>query len=1187
MILSRKTGAIILAFIALATLVIFYRLGNLEFVPVPEYQEKVGRTLLWEKLNSFGSILSSFGFTIPFAISLAITLGIFVWTANKQHQEKKEKRQQILKEFGVFFEEGGNTLSHYERYELSKSTRRGSPIDPKLLVAKNFDASRDDMPRIKSRIEAQMKSKNDFHVIHVHAGSKQGRSVFLWRLVSEFIKDRTKGRMRSEFWILKNDVSFQSKDTWDGVVSAIKSFININKGENVIFFLEDPFRKFKPSAKRQLLLDSEGNFWCAFHKEFANCTKLTVVAISSYWNMSRDEECTRNMSRLGLTLTHNDVRNILRSHANFREWKDAENEISNFLSLPGILEKCGGNISYLLYKSELSHIGHTGNIHSILDSDTESLVEKYEEWENTDSKTKTLLFVAYVNLLGLGAPNWLFSDVRMVNKRDWDPLISDFLDCNTANEWELKIPFLPHILLGEKVDRIKSKDVSYEYLSGFFFDLLSKWIGRSCDLLNSRDETLFIEASDFIRNLLHFTAEEKYRPVLTFSGYKIAQSLFKERKKEIMEFVENTLMQTMNEDDSTVAHIRRWASTFARFGLMKEADELYQRILEDLPNLKTDKKIRIMIPLARGLAEIHIDDAVKIYHDLLFNPEYAQSRLIQRKALLTSAVDALLRNNRAPIAIKWMQKLRNDIEWDPLLWLKEGEVREELGGENNMQNAEDCFRKALGESEKAAAYNRKTRMNSLHRYAIFLIRSETSLLGSRERPSIGSLLDEAEKIADALMENVEGIHSARAEYLQKKGEYVGALEQYRKAVNWCRHEGIPNSRPYTQLANFLLENSVKLLEKTGQDRSLYLEEAEKCLTEIMLQGEHLDGHVRRSLFSILGRLVGGTVREAEAEHPYYYQFENKGRPNYDEALDLLNEAFESNPQDRFDPQKKTWQDVRVHVQVKDVFKNKSTKIPDREEKCRCLRQAQEHFKAAFEGFPPTGGSASEKEKKHAIRTMDAYAGFIWQWLEDENCVDKNEGNDEADRYYGEAEMLLKEWGLDSKAYEKAYDIHSHRVIFLFQAGKIPRLMRPSIPGMPNSDALGVPRIPLLEARDSVVKAASSSERALEVLSPLRRDYEDCFRLSASYFLLILRALVRDSHDLANNEKETLQWIQKNVEVAERLIEEAKGMRPSISAEISKEINRFINDRHLVGCWNRNMHLRARLANLCSMYGYSS
>jgi tetratricopeptide (TPR) repeat protein len=1180
-ILSKKTAAIILVFIALAILVILYRPSNLEPIPNLGYQKKLDWTLLWEKINSLGPIFTGNGFTIAGIIGFAISAITITWRIMDKRQEKKEKRQQVLEKFTVFFEEGASVLSQYHDCTLTESARRGGPVDPKLLVAKGWDALRDSTQRIESMIKTHIKSESSFHIIHVHAGSKQGRSVFLWRLVRDLIEDRTKDRMRAEFWILKNDKTFESKQMWVNLISATKSFIEISKSKNITLFLEDPFRKFKATAKSQPL-DSEVNFWRAFQREFANFSKLTVVAISSFWRMLQDEENAQNMSLFGLSLTRNDVTNILGGYAKLRGWKELEKEVSVFLSQPGILEKCAGNISYLLYRLELFHIGPVGKIHSILGSDTESLVEKYEEWEDNDPKKRILLFVAYVNLLGLPAPDWLFLDVK---KRDWDALVMDFLDCNAAKEWELKIPFLPHILLEEKIDRIKSEDASYEHLSGFFIDLLSKWIGRSCDLLSSRDEKLSIEASDFIRNLVHFTAEEKYRPVLTFSGYKIAQSLFKERMKEIREFVENTLIPMMNEDNSTVAHNRRWASTFATFGLIEKADELYQHILKELPNLKPDKKIRIMIPLAKGLAEIHIDEAVKIYHNLLFDPEYAQSKSIQRKALLTSAVDVLLWNNKAPIAIEWMEKLRNYIEWDSLLWLKEGSVREELGGEENLKKAEECFRKAIDESERASHHNRKTKLNSLHRYAIFLIRNETSLPDFGERPIVDSLLNEAEKIAVALKENVEGIHSARAEYLQKKGEHVKALEQYRKAVHWCRIEGIPNSRPYNQLANFLLENSVKLSE-TEQVRSQYLEEAERCLTEILLQSGQLYGRSRRSLFSILGRLVGGTVsREDGTQVPYHYQFHGKERPDYDEALTLLDEAFESNSHDRFDPHKKTFQDVRVHAQVKDVLINKSMKMPSKEERCRYFKEAQEHFKAAFEGFPQLGSSSREKEKWHTIRAMDAYAGFIWQRLEDQDCLDKKEGNDQADKCYEEAETRLKEWGLDSKHYDKAYDIHSHRVIFLFQSGKIPRLKRASPPGTPESDIPGVPIIPLLDARDSAVKAASSSERALEVLSPLRVDYEKCFRLSVSYLLLVVRALVRDSDHYPNNEKETSRWIQKYVEVAERLLNEAKGLKPSICAEISKEINRFMNDKYLARCWSENSYLRTRLANLCLAYGY--
>ena len=1179
-VLSKKTAIIILALIAVAIVVVLYRPRNLQLLPDLGPQLRVDWTWFWEKLYSLGPILNGvLGFTVGSLIFFAINLALRM---KDKRQEKKKEFQQVLKEFGVFFEEGESVLSQYQNYKLTESTKRGGPVDPQLLVAKDRDALRDNLLRIEGMIGTRIKSKAGFHLIHVQAGSKQGRSVFLWRLVRDLIADRTKDRIRAEFWVLKSDVSFQSRDAWNQLILTTKSFMNVNKGKSIALFLEDPFRKFKPAARSQSALDSEDNFWRTFQREFADFSNLTVVAISSFWKIPQDEENARNVSRFGLLLTRNDVSNILRSYADFRGWKEPEKEVSVFLSQPGILEKCAGNLSYLLYRLELFHISPAGNIHSILGSDTEFLVEKYEEWEDNDPKKNILLFVAYVNLLGLLAPDWLFLDVK---KRDWDALVMDFLERNDAKEWELRIPFLPHILLQEKIDRIKSEDASYEHLSGFFIDLLSKWVARSCFFLNSRDEELSMEASDFIRNLIHFTAEEKYRPALTFSGYKIAQSLFKDRIKEIREFVEHTLMQMMQEDDSTVAHIRRWASTFAAFGLMKEADEFYQHILEELPNVRPDKKIRIMIPLARGLAEIHIDDAVKIYHTLLFDPQHAQSKLIQRKALLTSAVDVLLRNNKAPIAIEWMEKLRPHIDWDSLLWLKEGSVREELGGEDNLKKAEECFRKAIDESDREIRRNRKTKLNSLHRYAIFLIRNERNLPVFAERPIIDSLLDEAEKIAVALKENVEGIYSARAEYFQENGEPVKALEQYRKAVDWCRIEGIPNSRPYSQLANFLLENSVKLSE-TAQIRSQYLEEAERCLTEILFQSEQSYGQSRRSLFSILGRLVGGTVgREETTEVPYHYQFQDKQRPNYDEALTFLDEAFESNSHDRFDPQKKTFQDVRVHTQVKDVLINKAMEMTNKEERCRCLKEAQEHFKAAFEGFPQLGSSAREKEKWHTVTAIDAYAGFIWQWLEDQDCLDKKEGNNEADKYYERAEARMKEWGLDSKRYDKAYDMHSHRVIFLFQSGKIPRLKRPSLPGMSESDIPGVPIIPLLDARDSAVKAALCNERALEVLSPQRVDYEKCFRLSVGYLLMVLRALVRDSDCYPNNEKETSRWIQKYVEVTERLLNQAKSMKPSICAEITKEINRFTNDRHLDRCWSENRHLKTKLENVCLAYGY--
>jgi tetratricopeptide (TPR) repeat protein len=382
----------------------------------------------------------------------------------------------------------------------------------------------------------------------------------------------------------------------------------------------------------------------------------------------------------------------------------------------------------------------------------------------------------------------------------------------------------------------------------------------------------------------------------------------------------------------------------------------------------------------------------------------------------------MVKNKQAFMAKMWIDQLRDSVEWDAALWLEYGRILEVSRGSTgraDYSGIEHCYMKAVELSRRGSPANPRSHFNAIHRYAIFLIRHFGDFKRVSDMPSIEDLLREAQVLAENTKQSMEAVFSAKGEVFEKRGDYGTALEEYRKAVSWCETRGLSNSRPYNRIANFILENATELSELTD------LAEAEKWLVVIVKRTD-LSRYSKIQSYNILGRLVGGTVRESKAAYPYL--FNGMRRPDYDEALKYLEEAFESDPETRFNAELKTWQDVRNHVDVKNVLVNKTQTLAAHEEKCKCLRKAQKHFRAAFERLPRENLNDREVQE-HVVRALDAYAYFLWNRLGREGCLGKRESKDQANHYYLEAQTLMVKLGLDSKSFEGADEIREHYRIF--------------------------------------------------------------------------------------------------------------------------------------------------------------
>lgn len=1008
------------------------------------------------------------------------------------------------------------------------------------------------MPEIKKDIENHLRLKKRFHIFHIYANVKQGKTVFLRRLLRELMESRRKQEIDAQLRFLRDDQEFSSGHEWETFILTTQKYADTIK-KNLVLFLDDPLSRLSPKAKNDLSLFNIDKLLKTLNAAFKKYSNMTIIIASIFSGPYQDLSEEIGITHIPLHLTITDMKNIVFRHAELRRWdrKDAE----SFLEQPGIFGKCGRNLLFLLYLFEEYHY-RPRPLRCVLDEKGSQCLGRYKELP--DAGKRMIRFSAFTHFLGLQVPR------KMLYNLD-APMYEIGLD-------PFSEPFVCYIILREEIEDYRAHHTD---ISEYFFDFLDPCFDSLCLSLKAEDEQFSQEASELLRNLLHFIEEERYRPLLVFHGHRIFKSLFDRHKNDILRFVHDRLLPKIEARPQLTEHIRRWASTLAKLGQFKEAEDLYEKILRLLPGLEVNTRVKVMIPLAKGLASSQSRElrtkAIEIYRDLLFNPEYARSAISKRE-ILTSATSFLVRARQPDTAEEWLGKLRESVEWDALLWLEEGMVKETSHTSMELEAADLCYRKAIEQSKPMISLKPRTCFNALHRYAIFLTRHHDSIPSDGDRPSIESLLEDARKIAEVLDESVEAVYQARGEFFEKtKKDYTKALEEYRKAVEWVQDKGVPNPRPYIKVSNFLCENAIELSKVSSHGPAEYLTESEGFLRTIT-QSEDFDIHSRRICFNILGRLVGGTRKEAKKAYPY--RFEQAQRPNYDEAIGYLENSFESDENNRFDTRLKTWQDILTHAIVKDILVKKAAETPNLQDKCACLEEAQKHFKATFEGLPrEENGLHTRQIKENVITATDAYADFVWERLGKEGCLGESESYKEAEDCYTQAIEKIEEWKLNSASFTKAYEIYAHYATFLWET-KVPKREIPP--------KIKVPEIPLKEyAKKTLMKIVTYNERALQVLSPKQDAYKAKFERTTVIILFVLRTLVRDAWHHGNT-RETQQWVEKYSEAAGQMLRKSKEVDIKITNAV-EEIQRFLKDRELRSFWKNDSHLEKKIERLIQLY----
>lgn len=1007
---------------------------------------------------------------------------------------RSETRNRAKQDFTSYFREPS---------QPPKGTRteqpKRFPLPASRLIASGFGANRELYERVKQDIAKHLQS-NAFHIVNISGRRHSGKTVLLEQLASGLASEQNSQKIYkdAEFWLLREDGKPSSRESWEKLKSVVREYAKTTQ-RKLVLFVDDMLSKLPEDGKASLEMERASDFWMKLSEYFGEVKIIFVTALrpEEMDGMSSEQDYISDNEEFGsqeyvtnfpLRLSLPEMKEILRCCGMilFNESPayasgPFERKLADFVSKPGIMTKCRGDLFFLQYL--FGKFVTEANIGIHLPAKTQTMYSNYTTWRDKD-KGQLLLFTSLVQVLGLIIPDNLVSNIWLTASTE---LAEQSYLMRDQSGLGLEDPFFGYFLIQEEFpnDANFSRKVK---------DFLDPIIGEILGFLGGVDLAFYLEELGFLRNLFHLIGEERYRPILLGSGRAVVKPLLD--KYPISNLVRNRILPRIDEMPKLVAYIRRWASTLSRFGTYDEVEDLYSKVLQSLKSdkLSREEKVKILIPTAGAMSVSQSpkirDQARQIYDDLLFG-DYSEI-IVDRSKVLDMAVRMFLDQRQPDIALNWFRRSGVLMGGDPLFLLDLGRAYEM---KEDLPQAKDYFERSIKFSKPEKAFRPHRYLNSLHRYALFVIRYFDKLPGQL-RPKIEDvkrLIEEVEGLALDQKMNVHGIYMLWGEFHEKvEKEFANALENYKKAVSWCEDNALANPRPYVRLADFLIENASELgnVPDILAQAEAFLHRAEEA------------GIRSTSIYNVLGRLVGGTTRA----EPYKFQDEQevRERPNFGEALDTLEKSFESDVKDRFDLGRKTWQDIRTHGVVKDVLIKKSGKDSD---KCGCLQKAQQHFRAAFEGLPRPPTLDNSQVRGHVVEAMVAYADFLWERMGKEGCLDLALSKKDAEYYYEQAVEKAENWNLNSVK----HDCYYYYALFIWneKVDKFP----------PDNKR---PLFPLsVGSRNALLQIVNLHEKALlnirdAPLSKRRADY--LHRFSDLNYLLSteLAALVGEA--LRNNDK---------------------------------------------------------------------
>lgn len=457
----------------------------------------------------------------------------------------------------------------------------------------------------------------------------------------------------------------------------------------------------------------------------------------------------------------------------------------------------------------------------------------------------------------------------------------------------------------------------------------------------------------FLRRLVDDWQQLAYPDI---RGLPIARSILKEKGHLLREFFEELEVE---KDKNSLPLLVGWAATLGKLRQEEEATNLYFDCLSIYNSLETvdpSTAAYLAIGLAHARSRQLRERSAELFKtvwDEMVKTKIPQKLINQICYAFANLLVDLGRTDQALSVIDTLPRAHLDA---PLLCQK-AEIFELL---DRLREAYKCFKLAVEKASGRYARNPSKMIICLQRFAIFVSRHGNSLK-LREDPS--TCFQEAATLAENTGGPYESVLSAWAANLKARGDYNKAKDIFEKSVSYCGDQGIVHPHTLNGLAKLLIDYADKLPGKTPAE---WFAEAEEYCCQVVETG-YADRNSTLISYHILGTLIGGWKQT-------YTSKDGKQRPDNQEAVEMLQEAFSSGPSERNDPELKSWQDILTHRALADVYFQWSEQ-KGLEEAETFWSKADFHYKQAIDGLPRTPDLADETVLDHLARAKQSYETF--------------------------------------------------------------------------------------------------------------------------------------------------------------------------------------------------------------------
>jgi len=440
------------------------------------------------------------------------------------------------------------------------------------------------------------------------------------------------------------------------------------------------------------------------------------------------------------------------------------------------------------------------------------------------------------------------------------------------------------------------------------------------------------EESEFVRHILYRLGKGRHfrfldAHAIALAGTVLARSLFARFRDQLHMHIDGL---------SDARSLCLWAETLARFGQTELVRDVCMRIVACYPE-EGQMDEQSFVTFARALSvlsDVELREAgLKILDlpQLLRQADLSRYRITLRLNQAIHAYCDLLKSlGRFREALDILEEASGVVEPDALTTLLRAELLAMIGD----AEAASLYKSAIDRARESIRRSPGLLIKCLQNYGEYLAQQERS-----KHP-----IEKLEEYYREAAECREYAPEKEPELLCSWAHSIARIFPRRAFSNYQRSMQM-SKKSQTIYVNSNLGCAALLVNRGGE----FFGGVDEAYAEAEFLCRQVVNHPfpnwpqKARAYRYLGEQLVG-------KRPYVSK-EGKRRPDFTEALLLLSQAFESNPEERDDPQKKTLADALAHRSLGRFYQNWALSDPGSPEEAARISKADCHFEQAYAGLP--------------------------------------------------------------------------------------------------------------------------------------------------------------------------------------------------------------------------------------------